>query len=105
YGLLIKAKETARTSVNQDISVTGGDHYRVSSWVKTDNIVSGQGARMRITTFQGSQQLELIYSDRFTGTHDWTKIEKDIHLNENVDRIRVQLFFETGTGTAMFDNV
>ncbi|MCC3355344.1 polysaccharide lyase family 8 super-sandwich domain-containing protein [Bacillus sp. REN16] len=105
YGLLIRANETARTSVNQDIPVTGGDHYRVSSWLKTDNIVSGQGARIRITTFVGDQQLDLIYSDRFTGTHDWTKIEKDLDLPAEVDRIRVQLFFETGTGTAMFDNV
>lgn len=105
YGLKIKASQNARAAVSQDVVVKGGKTYQLSTWIKTDNIVSGQGARMRVTTFEGKQQLELLYSSRLTGTHDWSEIKMDVELPANVDSIRVQLFFETGTGTAMFDDV
>lgn len=105
YGLKITASQNARAAVSQDAPVKGGKTYQLSTWIKTDNIVSGQGARMRVTTFEGKQQLDLLYSSRLTGTHDWSQIKMDVKLPVNVDSIRVQLFFETGTGTAMFDEV
>lgn len=73
YGLKIKASQNARAAVSQDVAVKGGKTYQLSTWIKTENIVSGQGARMRVTTFEGKQQLELLYSSRLTGTHDWSE--------------------------------
>ncbi|WP_284036473.1 polysaccharide lyase family 8 super-sandwich domain-containing protein [Neobacillus sp. 114] len=105
YGLKITAAETARASVNQDVPVKGGKTYLLSTWLKTDNIVSGQGARIRVTTFEKGQQLDLLYSPRLTGTHDWSQIKMEVKPPKNCDSIRVQLFFETGTGTVMFDDV
>jgi hyaluronate lyase len=105
YGLKISASQDGRAAVSQDIPVVGGKTYQLSTWIKTKNIVSGQGARIRVVTYEGNQQVNLLYSSRLTGTHDWSQIKMDIKPSVNVDRIRVQLFFETGTGTVMFDDV
>lgn len=105
YGLLISAEQTSRTAVSQDVLVNGNITYQLSTWLKTENIVSEQGARMRVAAYDGNQQLGLLYSSRLTGTHDWSQIKMEIKIPENADRIRVQLFFETGTGTVMFDDV
>ena len=105
YGVKIAAVEQGRASVSQDIEVQGGKTYQFRSWVKTEEIVSSQGARMRVTLFEGSQQLDLLYSTRYTGTNDWTEIVMDVKVPENADMVRAQLFFEVGTGTAMFDDL
>jgi hyaluronate lyase len=105
YGLKISAAENGRAAVSQDVPVKGGKSYQLSTWVKAENIVSGQGARIRVVLYEGNQQLDLLYSNRLTGTHDWSQIKMDVKVPVNVDNIRVQLFFETGTGTVMFDDV
>ena len=51
---------------------------------------------MRVTTFEGKQQLDLLYSSRLTGTHDWSQIKMDVKLPVNVDSIRVKLSFKPG---------
>ncbi|GHH97859.1 polysaccharide lyase family 8 super-sandwich domain-containing protein [Neobacillus kokaensis] len=104
FGLKISADQTARTAVSQDVPVQGGKTYQLSSWIKTKDIVSGQGARMRVVLYEGTQQLDLLYSSRLTGTHDWSEIKMNVKTPANATSIRVQLFFETGTGTAMFDD-
>jgi hyaluronate lyase len=105
YGLKIMASQNARAAVSQDVPIKGGKTYQLSTWIKTDNIVSGQGARMRVVTYEGTQQLGLLYSSRLTGTNDWSQISMEVKPPENADSIRVQLFFETGIGTARFDDV
>ncbi len=105
YGLKISANDNGRAAVSQDVSVEGGKSYALSTWVRTEDIVSSQGARMRVVLYEGDQQLDLLYSNRLTGTHDWSQIKMEVKVPVNVDSIRVQLFFETGTGTAMFDDV
>ncbi|MBS4206888.1 polysaccharide lyase family 8 super-sandwich domain-containing protein [Bacillus sp. FJAT-50079] len=105
YGLKISSEENGRAAVSQDVSVIGGKTYQLSTWLKTEDIVSGQGARIRVVLYEGSQQLDLLYSNRLTGTHDWTQIKMDVKVPVHADSIRVQLFFETGTGVAMFDDV
>ncbi|PLR90016.1 polysaccharide lyase family 8 super-sandwich domain-containing protein [Bacillus sp. T33-2] len=105
YGLKINAAQTARAAVSQNVSVQGGKTYELSTWLKTENIISSQGARMRVITYEGTQQLGLLYSSRLTGTHDWSQIKMEVKPPENADSILVQLFFETGTGTVKFDDV
>lgn len=105
YGLKIAAAQSARAAVSQDVPVQGGQTYQLGTWLKTENIVSGQGARMRVVLYEGTQQLGLLYSSRLTGTHDWSQIKMEVKTPANADSIRVQLFFETGTGTALFDDV
>ncbi|WP_052427447.1 polysaccharide lyase family 8 super-sandwich domain-containing protein [Neobacillus niacini] len=105
YGLKITAAQSARAAVSQDVPVQGGKTYQLSTWLKTENIVSGQGARMRVVLYEGTQQLGLLYSSRLTGTNDWSQIKMEVKTPANADSIRVQLFFETGTGTVLFDDV
>ncbi|WP_419955379.1 polysaccharide lyase family 8 super-sandwich domain-containing protein [Neobacillus niacini] len=105
YGLKIAADQSARAAVSQDVPVQGGQTYQLSTWLKTENIVSGQGARMRVALYEEGVQLGLLYSSRLTGTHDWSQIKMEVKTPVNADSIRVQLFFETGTGTALFDDV
>ncbi|MYL60785.1 hypothetical protein GLW20_25100 [Virgibacillus halodenitrificans] len=105
YALKIAATKEGRAAVSQDVQVEGGQTYKFSAWIKTENVTSEQGARLRATYYTGNTQLDLIYSSKVTGTNDWTYIEEIITPPKNVDRIRVQNFLERGTGTAFFDDV
>ncbi|NGP45570.1 hypothetical protein G4V62_11620 [Bacillaceae bacterium SIJ1] len=105
HALEISALEEGRAAVSQDVDVSGGATYLFSAWIKTEDVTSTQGARLRATYYSGGEQQELIYSAKVSGTKDWTYIEKVLTPPEHVDRIRVQNFLEKGTGTAWFDEV
>lgn len=105
HALQISSPENGRAAVSQDIAIEGGNHYKLSAWLKTADVTSTQGARLRVVYYSGDQQINLIYSDKLRGTNDWTRIEKALDPPKEIDRIRVQLFLEEGTGTVWFDDV
>lgn len=103
--LYIDAVDTARVAVSQDITVDPSSTYDLSAFIKTDNVVSSQGVRLRILYYANGVQKSLEYSDRYTGTNNWTEIHQKITTGTDIDSIRIQLFFESGTGKAWFDAV
>lgn len=104
-GQLVLASETDpfRAAVYQDLEVTGGERYKLTFDVKTEDKVSF--ARIRIMEKKGDEQITSWYTTNYHGTNDWQTVEKTFTVSPDADNIRVELFFEEGTGTVWYDNV
>lgn len=103
--LYINAEEEARVAITQDVDVESNSSYDLSTHIKTQNIKSEQGARLRVLYFSGDEQEYITYSDQLKGTNDWTNISERIEIKDGITSIKVQLFFETGVGEAWYDQV
>lgn len=103
HSLKISAESQGRAAVSQDVPITGGQTYKVSSWIKTEDV--SNTARMRVVYYEGDTQIELVHFGNVSNTKDWTKVEKVMTPPENIDSLRIQNFLEAGTGTAWFDNL
>lgn len=102
--LLESPTENFRASVYQDIPVTGGDTLEFSFDLKLENKVSF--ARVRIRENNGSQNVLDHYVTRnHSGTFDWTTFTNEFKLQPETDNIRIEIFYELGTGSAWFDNI
>lgn len=107
----ISSVEDARASVTQDITVESNQVYALSAWIKTEDIIAAdennlKGASLRVTYFSGDEQIgKPMYSEALLDTNDWKLVEKEVVTEQGIDRIRVQLMFEPGTGTAWYDDI
>ncbi|MCU6711292.1 Ig-like domain-containing protein [Paenibacillus sp. J5C_2022] len=106
----ITAATASRGTLLQVIPLTAeqkGKNYKLSQWIKTAN-VTGSGAfnRMFFTSSSGSRVGDLIELPKLTGTQDWTLVEHEISIPDDpaIAGIKVENFFETGTGEAWFDD-
>lgn len=99
------AGESSRTTVGQrNIPVEPGKFYKLSQWIKTENIT--KGASMRIQLYDSNNvQVQLIYTHSLSGTKDWTRIEKMIQVPETAIRCQIENYYDLGTGTAWYDNI
>ncbi|MBV6714537.1 Ig-like domain-containing protein [Paenibacillus chitinolyticus] len=105
----------SRTGLSQDVPITGGQTYKLSVWVKTKDVNSGIGVFVRTQFFKsikgldGKTQDEKIgagpSTEELTGTQDWMKREVILSAPEEAKYIRLEPFFETGTGTVWFDDI
>ncbi|WP_206109234.1 polysaccharide lyase family 8 super-sandwich domain-containing protein [Paenibacillus sp. HB172176] len=97
----------ARTnvSINGGVAVEGGKEYTLGAWFKTDNIVSASGVIFRTYYYQGSTKLADGPRVYLKGTIDWTNKELSIDVPTDADVLRVEIMFETGTGTVWVDDV
>lgn len=96
-----------RAVVGQDITVESNQKYILSVRIKTESLKSNIGARVRILSYDinNKQQSSLWYSKNLIGDNDWTTITEEFVSGEDIVKIRLELFYETGTGTAYFDDV
>lgn len=105
--LVIDAKDTFRAAVTQLVAIDPTKRYVFAADVKAFGIVGG-GARVRLTSRDVNNKnlspQEFVYTDTVLGTKD-TRIEKLVSLSPEAAYLKVELFFEKGTGTAVFDNV
>ena len=46
------------------------------------------------------KQTSLWYSKSLIGDNDWTTINEEFTTGDNIVKIRLELFYETGTGKA-----
>lgn len=99
----IYASNEGRTAISQDVQVTPGKQYKLSAWIKTKNVTSKHGARLRMS-FHGSKK-EHFYTNKVSGTSGWTHVEKIARVPEGDNTVRILNFLEKGEGTAWFDNV
>lgn len=86
------------------VPVEGDSVYRVSGWVKTENVGSngGFGALINI------HNKEPVRSDAVVGTKGWTKVSAEFRTAANESRVQVNCLlggFGNATGTAMFDDI
>lgn len=88
-------------AITQRIKVKAGKTYRLSAWIKTENVVGGRGANLGLFgTF--------INSGPLTGTNDWSKISFSFlapSTGEVTIACRLGFWGETSTGTAYFDEL
>lgn len=117
--LEVKHPSAARTGLSQDVTVVqvpaGGKSYKLGAWFKTENVVSSLGVFLRTQFYEElngkdgfTRNLKIADGpslQRMTGTSDWTYREVILQVPERTRYIRLEPFFETGTGTAWFDHI
>lgn len=105
--LMMSADSEMRAVVAQDITVEPNQTYNFTAKIKTEALNSKIGARVRILSFDSNnkQQTALWYSKSLVGDQEWTKITEEFTTGSDIVKIRLELFYETGTGKAYFDDV
>ncbi len=87
-------------ALTQTITLDPNKFYRLSAWIKTENVADGAGANICLYgTWTKSESV--------TGTDDWQKIELDIPPGSKEITIGCRLGYWAGTSTgkAYFDDV
>ncbi|MEF3306954.1 polysaccharide lyase family 8 super-sandwich domain-containing protein [Paenibacillus sp. GYB003] len=106
--LRLESASGGRGAVSTQVSVIPGQTYRFGVWMKTDNVQSSAGgvfARTQFLDAAGKKVGNLMYTDKLTGTHDWVRKEMLIRVPGNAGQLKIEPFFETGTGSAWYDGV
>lgn len=109
YSIKISATESSRGTLYQTILFNEeqkGKSYTLKQWIKTENL-TGTGAfvRLFLVNKDGARVSDLFSTKAIKGTTDWTLVETTVNVpnNEDVAGIKIENFYETGTGTAWFD--
>ena len=105
--LMMSADSEMRAVVAQDITVEPNQSYNFTAKIKTEALNSKIGARIRILSFDSNnkQQTALWYTKSLVGDQEWTTITEEFTTGSDIVKIRLELFYETGTGKAYFDDV
>lgn len=105
--LMMSADSEMRAVVAQDITVEPNQTYNFTAKIKTEALNSKIGARVRILSFDSNnkQQTALWYTKSLVGDQEWTTITEEFTTGSDIVKIRLELFYETGTGKAYFDDV
>lgn len=90
---------------------TSPGKYRFEAFMRTADVTTSKGVGFSISDFTGSSRLSL-QTEQLAGTHDWTKLERTIHVPEPtlllVRVIREPVIFEFDAnikGTVWIDSV
>lgn len=108
--LRISAAAAARGDVLQTVEVVPGETYLLSGWIKTEALqsaLSNGGAFIR-TQYLNSANVKISdgpASVPVKGTTGWTEQTLQLVIPANVTRVKIELFYESATGTAWFDAV
>src|SRR5512138_60099 len=99
----ISAEKGADASWVADVPIRPYSRYRLSGWIKTENLVPGRsrGAQINVNG-EGDWRTPPV-----TGTQDWTRVEVEFEAGAN-DAIEVTCLFGgwgPATGKAWFDDV
>lgn len=110
--LRITADEDSRAAVVQTRPLTSGQKdqtYKFKAWIKTEDVTGEALNRIQFVNSGGGRVTDtpLITLDGLQGTNDWTLVERIIEIpdHDEVDGVKFENFWETGTGTAWFDDV
>lgn len=104
----INASETSRADVLQDVPVKSGQNYQLSFLFKTENIEASWGGlfvRTQYLDHNGKKVSDGPSTEKIKGSHDWSLQEINLAIPIEASKLRIELFFETATGKAWFDNV
>ncbi|RAV22012.1 polysaccharide lyase family 8 super-sandwich domain-containing protein [Paenibacillus contaminans] len=98
---------SSRTALSITVPVSPGQHYKLGAWIKTDNAVSSGGvfARTQYLDSAGKKVGDGPATAKLSGTNDWTLRDALMSVPAGATKLKVEPFFETGTGKAWFDDV
>ncbi|MFE5322068.1 polysaccharide lyase family 8 super-sandwich domain-containing protein [Paenibacillus sp. NPDC056579] len=98
---------SSRTALNITVPVTAGQRYKLGIWIKTDNAVTAGGvfARTQYLDSTGKKVGDGPATVKLSGTNDWTLREVFMTVPAGVSKLKIEPFFETGTGRVWFDEV
>lgn len=91
-----------RAVVYQEVNLQPNKKYKLRFKVKTGNKTGI--AKVRIIEEVGDKK-QFWNSSEFKGTEDWKTVETDYSPTLSVNKIKLELFYETGTGTVSFKDV
>lgn len=100
----VKLSSTAGADISwtQTVPVEPFTRYRLSAWIKTENVVagSGQGALLNIHDLQG------VRTPAVTGTKDWTQVSCEFDtMNSSVQINCLFGGWGSSTGAAWYDDI
>ena len=98
----ISSSEKLRAVVHRMVPIEAKKKYKLRFKIKTNNKVGI--AKVRIIEESGKDK-QLWNSATTSGTKDWQTIEADYSPTLDVDKIKLELFYETGTGTVSFKDI
>lgn len=98
----ISSSEKLRAVVHRMVPIEAKKKYKLRFKIKTNNKVGI--AKVRIIEESGKDK-QLWNSATTSGTKDWQTIEADYSPTLEVDKIKLELFYETGTGTVSFKDI
>ncbi len=107
---VIRVREGSPASFHtlaQDVpGVRPGQSYRLSFWMRIENVRGGVGAYGAVGGVDPETGARSFANEteRLTGTRDWTRVSRLLFVPEGVDTLRILLLLH-GTGTAWFDDV
>jgi alpha-N-arabinofuranosidase len=95
--------EGADAAWSQTVSIQKWGRYRLSGWVKTENISpkGGQGVLLNVHGMDGAQTRAL------TGTNDWTRLQCEFDV-AGINELMINCLFGgwgQAAGTAWFDDI
>jgi hyaluronate lyase len=105
--ILLESVTTGRAALTTTATITPGKSYRLGIWIKTDQVVSSNGIFLRTQYVDGSGRKvgDGPKTEKLTGTNNWTLREIIFTAPSNAKKLKIEPFFETGTGKAWFDDV
>lgn len=107
HSVKIDATAGGRVSLAQTVpSITAGQTYSISSWIKTQNVQSVEGARVRIGFYDNVNALigSLVYTTGLKGTNDWSYVEKIVQAPAGAVKMAIENMPDVGTGITWYDN-
>ena len=102
--VVAEGAEPTWIATRQDgINIEGGARYRMTAWVKADNVSGSAGWYIHL----GNRKNPMITSPMLTageGTFDWKQVSAEFAAPDDADRADLGTVLR-GTGTAWFDNL
>jgi alpha-N-arabinofuranosidase len=98
----IQSTQGADAAWHTEIPVKPFSEYRLSAWIRTENLEPGSGRGAQINIHSGQERSEAV-----SGNSDWTKVDLTFST-EGDDRVWINALFGgwgSSTGTAFFDDV
>lgn len=86
-----------------DIRILGGARYRMTAWVRAENVQGWAGWYIHVGNAQNYMQISPMLSGG-AGTYDWKQVSAEFTAPGDADRADLGTVLY-GTGTAWFDNV
>ncbi|MGY0374140.1 DNRLRE domain-containing protein [Clostridium sp. JNZ J1-5] len=105
----VKNDNIKRRFHKQQVTLTKGNTYTLSAYIKTDNVSNDnkKGAAAFISYQDENGNTQTVYSDYVSGTNDWERQEVTFTLPANAasDTIEANLGIVEESGTAYFDAI
>lgn len=98
----ITASASAKAVITQTVSVSEGYTYKLEGKLKTQSVSTGAFTRLNFQKSDGTGTQ--FYSTNIINTQDWTTTSITAQAPKGSVSVKIEMYFNTGTGTAWFDD-